>query len=203
MLALAAMAIYILLLYAIESILAVMNYNVVSSNLIEFLNMTSNYLETSGTITEAFGKVAKYMPEPLKTALMDCNHEARTSGDSRQALLSLADRIEHPIFKDVILNIEMSMQYSANFRNILASCRRHVIDEREEKKLREDLIYDAVTSMGIIGIIIVLFFNLAGEILKIPVMSMLTTTYGKIGLAVIGCSYIAIFWKLFTDRQVR
>lgn len=201
--ALPAMVIYIILLNAMESVLAVMNYNAVGSRLIEFLNMTSNYLETSGEITEAFGKVAKYMPEPLRSALTDCYHEARTSGDSHGALLTLADSIEHPTFKDVILNIEMSMQYSANYRDIIASCRKYVIDERQEQQERALVVYDTVTTMILLSISSVVCLFLMNKILTASIWDILMSPYGKAGLLIIGFSYVFILWRIFTDREVR
>lgn len=201
--ALPAMVIYIIVLDVVETVLTVKNYNAVDSRLIEFLNMTSNYLETSGEITEAFGKVAKYMPEPLRSALKDCYHEASTSGDSRRALLTLADNIEHPIFKDVILNIEMSMQYSANYRDIIASCRKYVTDERREQKERALKAHEAVSTMITLSIGIAVCLWLMDSVLFLPIKEILVTLPGKAGLFLIGISYIYNLWIIFTDRQVK
>ena len=82
--------------YLFLSTLRAEELRVTNENLLKCLNFLGNYSLTAGEITMVLGQVSRYVEEPLKGALEECAYEAQTTGDSSLALLSMAERIEHP-----------------------------------------------------------------------------------------------------------
>ena len=117
----------------------------VNENLLKLLNFLGNYSITAGEVTGIFNQVSKYMDEPIKSALNECSYEAQTTGDAGMALLVMADKVEHPKFKELAYNLEVSIRYCADFAALVEGSRRSVreyLRMREERKgiLREALI---------------------------------------------------------------
>ena len=88
------------------------------------------------------GQVSRYVEEPLKGALEECAYEAQTTGDSSLALLSMAERIEHPKIKELARNLEISIRYMADLTTLVDSSRRSAreylrMEEERKGMLRE------------------------------------------------------------------
>lgn len=119
----------------------------VNENLLEFLNFLGNYSITAGEITGIFDQVSRYVDEPIKSALVECCYEVQTTGDASMALLSMAEKVEHPKFKELVRNMEVSVRYCADFTALVDSSRRSV---REYLRLGEDrkgMLREAVINM--------------------------------------------------------
>lgn len=117
----------------------------VNENLLKLLNFLGNYSITAGEVTGIFNQVSKYVDEPIRSALNECSYEAQTTGDAGMALLVMADKVEHPKFKELAYNLEVSIRYCADFSALVEGSRRSMreyLRMREEKKgiLREALI---------------------------------------------------------------
>ena len=76
------------------------NLRILYGELLKFLDFLGNYSITTGEVTGIFKQVARYVEDPLQTVLENCYLEAQTTGDVGLALLSMAERIEHPKFKE-------------------------------------------------------------------------------------------------------
>ena len=96
--------------YLFLSTLRAEELRMTNENLLKCLNFLGNYSLTAGEITMVLGQVSRYVEEPLKGALEECAYEAQTTGDSSLALLSMAERIEHPKIKELARNLEISME---------------------------------------------------------------------------------------------
>ena len=119
----------------------------VERNLLKFLDFLGNYSITSGEITGIFNQVSRYMEEPLKSALDECYYEAQTTGDVSMALLSMAEKIEHPQFKELVKNIEISIRYSADFTMLVHSSRRTVREYLRAGGERKNMLREAAVNM--------------------------------------------------------
>lgn len=118
------------------------NLKSVNDNLLKLLDFLGSYSITAGEITGIFNQISKYMDEPLKSALEEYCCEAQTTGDVNLALLSLADKVEHPKFKELMQNLEVSIRYCADFTALVNGSRksmREYLRSQEERKslLRE------------------------------------------------------------------
>ncbi len=162
------------------------NYSAVDNNLIKFLDFLGNYSITAGEVTNILNQVSKYLEEPLKSVLSECYYEAQTSGDTSLALLVMAEKIEHPKFKEVIRNIEISTRYSADFTMLVSNSRRALREYLKSRKERKALVNEAIIQMVIL--LGMAFFMLAAveQLINVTIWSiMFQTIVGRISLGVI------------------
>ena len=104
---------YLMITMAVEMILLntfrFLEYRSVNDNILKCLNFLGNYSLTAGEITGVLGQVSKYMEEPLKGVMEECAYEAQMTGNSSTALLAMAEKVEHPKFKELARNLEISI----------------------------------------------------------------------------------------------
>lgn len=137
-------------------------------NLTKLLDFLGNYSITSGEITGIFGQISRYMEEPVKSALDACCYEAATTGDVGMALLAMAERIEHPKFKELARNMEVSVRYCADFSVLVNSSRRSLreylrVAQERRGMLREGAInLVLLAGMSIVVLLIVGNFTESG-----------------------------------------
>lgn len=144
------------------------NFRRTEENLTKLLDFLGNYSITSGEITGIFGQISRYMEEPVKSALDACCYEAATTGDVGMALLAMAERIEHPKFKELARNMEVSVRYCADFSVLVNSSRRSLreylrVAQERRGMLREGAINLALLAgMSIVVLLIVGSFTESG-----------------------------------------
>lgn len=159
----------------------------VNENLMKFLDFLGNYSVTSGDVISVFGQISKYMDEPIRSALDQCCMEAQTTGDVGSALLAMADQVEHPQFKELVRNIEVSSRYSADFGMMVQFCRRSVREFLKSGKERKNLLREAgINMLLLIGMSVFALITVNG-LLEVPVWTILFHTWpGKIALGIVG-----------------
>lgn len=144
------------------------NFRRTEENLTKLLDFLGNYSITSGEITGILGQISRYMDEPVKSALDACCYEAATTGDVGMALLAMAERIEHPKFKELARNMEVSVRYCADFSVLVNSSRRSLreylrVAQERRGMLREGAINLALLAgMSIVVLLIVGSFTESG-----------------------------------------
>ena len=158
----------------------------VNSNLIKFLDFLGNYSITAGELTSIFGQISKYLDEPLRTALDECSNEARVSGDSSLALLAMAEKIEHPKFKELVRNMEISIRYSADFTTLVNSSRKNVREYLRTGEERRGLVREALINMLLLLAMSVITLFIVDGLIEISVWMLLWNTWpGRIALGVV------------------
>ncbi len=140
-----------LLLLGVEYMVIVMGkaaqMRSVDDNLLKFLNFLGNYSITAGEVTGILEQVSRYVDEPIKSALVKCGYEAQTTGDTGMALLAMAEEIEHPKFKELARNMEISIRYCANFTALVDNSRRSVRSYLSMGEERKEMLRDAMINM--------------------------------------------------------
>lgn len=193
---------YLFIIHFIESLLIHKNYKAVDENLLEFLNLLGNYSMTAGEVTGVFRKVSIYMKEPLKSALEECSYEAQTSGDTNVALLTLADKIEHPKFKEIIRGMEICTRYSADFSILVSSNRKVLQDYMRAKKERKSLAQESVMNMFVLLAMLVVVLIVADQMLSLSIWNLLLhTTVGHIGVGVIALILLIFYWQIASSEK--
>lgn len=159
----------------------------VDHNLLKFLDFLGNYSITAGEITGIFHQVSKYVEEPLKSALDECCSEAQITGDTGLALLSMAEKIEHPKFKELVRNMEISIRYCADFTTLVNSSKRSVREYLRTGEERKSMLREAgINLMLLIGLSGVILLTVDG-LIDVSVWHVLFFTLpGKIALTVLG-----------------
>jgi Flp pilus assembly protein TadB len=173
------------------------NYRRVNDNLLKFLDFLGSYSVTSGEISGVLHQISKYLDEPLKSVLEECYYEAQTSGDTRLALLSMAEKVEHPRFRELVRNMEISIRYSADFTvfviNSKRAVREHLRSRQERKTMADEAMINMLLLLGMSGVILMTMENLidanAREIL-------LYTLPGRIGVVLLLVIFGLFFRKM-------
>lgn len=194
---LAGMAAVQLLRNMALSLLMGKNYRAVNDNLLKFLDFLGNYSITAGEATGIFNQISKYVEEPLKSVLDECYYEAQTSGDASLALLSMAEKIEHPKFKELVRNIEISARYSADFTLLVNNSRRAVREHLRTRQERKSLVREALLNMLILAGMSMVILASVEQLTEASIWSvLLNTAIGRICLGAILLIFGLLYGKI-------
>lgn len=180
------------------NILMLRNYNRTDEELLKFLDFLGNYSITTGEITSILRQISVYLKEPLKTVLEEGYVEAQTCGNTGLALLEMAEKIQHPKFKEFIYNMEITMRYSADFTALVGQSRRAVRENMKLRRERRSMAKEAWINIMILGGMTVVILKAVEVLIGVPVMQIIFQTWvGRLCLA-----GIAVILALF-GLQVR
>ena len=166
--------------------------------MMKFLDFLGNYSITSGEITMVLGQVSPYMGEPLRGVLDACYYEAQTSGDTSIALLAMAEKIQHPKFRELVRNLEISLRYSADLTVLVSQSRRSLREYTRMRQERRALAREAWVNMVILGGMTAVILKAMEALVGIPLAEIMLRTLPGIGALTV----IAVILLLFY-RQVR
>lgn len=169
------------------------NLRAVNEHLMKLLDFLGNYSITAGEVTGILQQVSRYMEEPLKSVLESCFYEARLTGDTGLALLSMAEKIEHPKFKELARNMEVSLRYCADLTALVSGSRRSMREYLKVTRERKGMLREALISMGLLlGMSAIILITVC-SLVQMPLSRLLTGTLpGKIGLGVLAV-IVALF----------
>lgn len=168
----------------------------VNANLMKFLDFLGNYSITAGELTGIFTQISKYVEEPLRSALDECGYEAQTTGDTSLALLSMAEKIEHPKFRELVRNMEISVRYCADFTILVNSSRRILREYLRMGEERRGMLREAVINMLLLLLLSGFALAVVDGLLEISVWTLLRDTIpGRIAIGV-----VAVILLLFLGR---
>ena len=173
----AAILIFEVSVYLLQNLLIIRNYNAVDENLLKFLDFLGNYSITSGEVTIIIKQISDYMDEPLKTVLEECYYEAQTSGDVSMALLSMAEKIQHPKFKELVRKLEISMRYSADFTILVSQSRKTVREHIRMRQERKALTSEAWVNILILGVMTIVILKAVEALIGIPLEEILLQSW--------------------------
>lgn len=197
-----AALIYIVIIKGIEKLLVYRNYKITDNMLLHFLNQMGNFSLVNGEITAIFHQVSRYLPEPLKGALEECYYDAQTSGDTAAALYFMADKIEHPKFKEIIYNIEICINYTSDFNVVVSNCRKSIMDEQRAKRERKAMADEAVLNMFILSLLSIVTLICSNYLIDTSIWQILfNTAIGKGALFIIGVCYLILFIKIASAEK--
>ena len=163
--------------YLLQNLLVLRNYNAVDRELLKFLDFLGNYSITSGEVTIILKQISGYLEEPLKSVLEECYYEAQTTGDTGMALLSMAEKVQHPKFKELVRNMEISMRYSADFTILVSQSRKSI---REHMRMRQEqmaLASEAWVNILILGAMTVIILKTVEVLIGVPIQDILLKTW--------------------------
>lgn len=127
------------------------NFRRTEENLTKLLDFLGNYSITSGELTGIFGQISRYMEEPVKSALDMCCYEASITGDVGMALLAMGERIEHPKFKELARNMEVSVRYCADFSVLVNSSRRSLREYLRVAQERRGMLREGAVNLALLA----------------------------------------------------
>lgn len=175
------------------------NLRRVNGQLMKLLDFLGNYSITAGEVTGILYQVSRYMEEPLKNALESCYYEAQFTGDIGLALLSMAEKIEHPKFKELARNMEVSIRYCADFTALVAGSKRSLREYLKVAQERKGMLQEALINMGLLLGLSLIILTAVSSLVQMSVSQLLMGTLpGRIGLcvfALIGVLFIGQFHR--------
>lgn len=162
------------------------NYKRTEEDLTKLLDFLGNYSLSNGEITGIFDQISRYMEEPVRSALNTCYVEAATTGDSQTALLAMAEKIQHPKFKELTRNLEITTRYCADYTVLVQSSRRSLREYLRSIQERRGMTREALINLVILmGMSIVVLLSV-GKLTGIDMRQMLFATWpGRIGLGLL------------------
>lgn len=162
------------------------NLKSVSENLVRLLDFLGNYSVTSGEVAGILHQVSRYMEQPLKAVLETCYYEVQTTGDAHGALLQMAEKVEHPKFKELVRNMEVSLRYCADFSALVSGSRRSMLEYLRSAGERKGMLREALISMGLLLGMSFVILMAVGNLVQITPMQLLTDTLpGRAGICIL------------------
>ena len=174
----------------------------VNENLLKLLNFLGNYSITAGEVTSIFNQVSKYVDEPLKSALNECCYEAQTTGDAGMALLVMAEKIEHPKFKELAFNMEVSIRYCADFKALVDGSRRSVREYLRMREERRGILRDALINMLMLLAMSMFALLTVDQLIERSIWEILFTTIpGYMALGITAIIFMLLIRQLLKLNQ--
>lgn len=153
----------------ILDILRFRNKRITEKHLLELLNLISDYSLSESEITLILYRCGQMMPNPLKEVLTKCHISARSSGDTEQALYELRRSIDHFLFQEIILLLELCSRSDSDYQKVVTGCRemvsRYLKEEKEKANVVRSLVGEAALMTGVAGYgISTMLREFAGEV---------------------------------------
>lgn len=187
--------------YLVFYICKVRAFRSVNANLIKFLDFLGNYSVTAGELTGIFTQISKYVEEPLRSALDECSYEAQTTGDTGLALLVMAEKIEHPRFKELARNMEISVRYCADFSLLVNSSRKSLREYLRLGEERGSMLREAVINMALLLLMSCFTLVIVDGLTEGSVWSLLWESLpGRLALGTVGFILLLFIRKLAERR---
>lgn len=175
------------------------NLKRVNENLLKLLDFLGNYSITSGELTGVLAQVSRYMEEPIRGALEVCYMEAKTTGDTGAALLSMSEYVEHPKFRELARNMEISVRYSADFSAMVSSSRRSIREYLRVLQERRGMLRESFINMLLLLGMSLMILAVVGSLIEFSIWSFLVEGVpGRIAIAA-----VAVILGLFAAQARR
>ena len=164
------------------------------------MDFLGNYSITLGEITNILYQISAYLENPLKNVLEECYYEAQLSGDINLALLSMAEKIEHPKFKEFIYNLEISLRFSANFTILVQHSRKSVREFIHLRQERKSLTREAWINILILIAMTIVILKSVESLIGSPIQNILFQT--MIGRICMGGISLILFLFFYQIRKI-
>ena len=129
------------------------NKRITENHLLELLNLIGDYAISEGEITMILYRCGQSMPNPLRDVLTKCHLSARSSGNTEQALYELRRSIDHFLFREIILLLELCSHSDNDYQKVVNGCRemvsRYLKEEKEKAAVVRSLVGEAALMTGV------------------------------------------------------
>lgn len=129
------------------------NKRITETHLLELLNLISDYAISESEITMILYRCGQSMPNPLRDVLTQCHLSARSSGNTEQALYELRRSIDHFLFREIILLLELCSRSDNDYQKVVNGCRemvgRYLKEEKEKAAVVRGLVGEAALMTGV------------------------------------------------------
>lgn len=169
----------------------------VNDNLLKLLDFLGSYSITAGEITGIFQQISRYMEEPLRSALEECCYEAQLTGDVNLALLSMAEKVEHPKLKELARNLEISIRYCADFTTLVNSSRKNMREYLRSIEERKGMLREGMLNMLLLLGLSLFVLVTVDRLIAASVWELLLHTMpGRISIGVMAVIFLLFVGKI-------
>lgn len=187
--------------YLYETLLCFRNYKRVDKSITEFLNLLGNFSSQNTEVTDVFEKIYLKVDEPLQSALKECITEAESIGTDR-ALTNLANKIEHPKFKEIIQNIRISIKHSSSFKSVVENNNQSLLDFIRVKKETEQLAIGNFVQLLISAFLGAFIIYFCGQTLNISFFEYIKgNSIAQLEAALAAWAIIYAGWQVYTVNR--
>ena len=187
-------ALFLFAVYACVRMLEIYNLRRTGNDLPRLLDLLGSYAASGAVYSNIFGQISIYMNEPLRTVFDECGAEGRLSGDISLALLTMADKIEHPQFKQLIRNMEITSRHSEDIAGLVNDTRRSLRDYLKESSDRKAMLRESAINMVILLIMSYVVIAISAKLSETQVSTVIFTSIpGRITLCVLGVVLVMYF----------
>lgn len=186
--------------YLLVRIFAEINHKRIEEQIIHFLNMVDNYNQSEDNLITIFGKVYKYLDEPLCSAIEDCYREASNTGDMGTAFRRLETRIVHERFSEILQNLEMCSLHEANYHTIIKESRDIMIKHKKSRDTIKNIVNKAKMGMlAMTGMLVVLVFMIS-NIIEVNLITVMTGSV--VGMAILIYLGLVMLFGVFSVIKI-
>ncbi|MCM1101951.1 MAG: hypothetical protein NC079_09615 [Clostridium sp.] len=187
--------------YLVLQICKARAFRSVNSNLIKFMDFLGNYSIAAGELSGIFTQISRYLEEPLRSVLDECSYEMQTTGDTRLALLSMAEKIEHPKFKELVRNMEISVRYCADFTYLVNGSRRMMREYLRLREERKGMVREAAINMLLLLLMSGITLTIVAGLAETSVWTLLKDTIpGRVATGVVAL-ILLLFLRKCSERR--
>ncbi len=186
--------IFLSLIYIYVRCLEITMLRKTGEDLPRLLDLLGSFAASGAVYSNIFGQISPYMNEPLRSVFDECEAEGRMSGDISLALLSMADKIEHPQFKQLIRNMEITSRHGEDITGLVASTRRSLRDYIREASARKTMLRESAINMILLLIMSLAVIAICASLSETTVRDvMIGTLPGRITIGVMGIVFLMYF----------
>lgn len=134
----AAASVYLLIEYIFGK-MRNYRYRMEEAQLSSLINLVESYAAESDDIIYILHRAGQMISGPVHDEILSCILSVQNGVQTTKALRTLERRIEHPFFKTFIRNLEISSRNNAGYREIVAECRKMLMEQLESSKKMSDI----------------------------------------------------------------
>ena len=181
-------------LYGIIKCMEISNLKKTGDDLPRLLDLLGSFAASGAVYSNIFGQISIYMNEPLRTVFEECAAEGRMSGDISLALLTMADKIEHPQFKQLIRNMEITSRHSEDITGLVNDTRRSLRDYIREASDRKTMLRESAINMILLLIMSYAVLDISAHLSEVSVSEVILKSIpGRITLGVMAATFMMYF----------
>ena len=164
-------------------------YRMEEAQLSSLINLVESYAAESDDIIYILHRAGEMISGPMHDEILRCILSVQNGVQTTKALRALEGRIEHPFFKTFIRNLEISSRNNAGYREIVAECRKMLMEQLESSKKMSDIYRSARVRLVTV---------LAGSVTCMDIMAEYMTGTGLADMlkhlsgSAVGCTLLGI-----------
>lgn len=163
------------------------------------LDFLGNYSLTGSELISIFSQISRYVDEPLRSVMQECEMEARITGDSYLALESMAEKNEHPQFKLLVRNISVTARYGGDFNLLVTESRKSLREYLSQAADRKGMVTEAAINMILLLAMSVIVLAVVNLMIGGGIMQVLLGTFvGHLSITGMIVIFILFIYQIFS-----